>query len=1775
MIPRYSDNFRLTRPGICVFPSHLLLFHTLSKELMRPDIVIMGFFAHYKALLYKNWVLWKRNIGMSLCEFLCPLFFIIIIVIIREAIKASSHSADTFVDRARYVNPLLIPGTSFETATMTYENANIGWNDVTEGYDASFSEFEKMYEAGGWTFALVPDNSDFVDKVGNALLQQHFLSNMRVLKFATESEFEDYVTSSNYGDSDKPRICFGVVFQTIGPQYTYSIRFNNTANDPTSTDRVGDFVDVFNTDQLDDVDAVTGTPTRYQSHFIEYGFFSIQSIVDTLILREVTQDEDAYIVPGFIPMYFNDYVDDSFQQVIAQTLPLFIIISYIVPVSRMISNVVSEKETRIKEVMMMMGMTNSAYWASWVTYYFCFYSVLAGVITLITQPKVFEFSHGGFIFLYFWLFGISCIAYCFLIQTFFSRARTAFLFGAMMFLVMYFISFSVDERTNTGNSKSSASLLPPVALVLGANNLGNLERQRVGVTSSSVNDTIEHYQFSTCLIMMVIDTIIFTVLGLYFEQVWPNDVGTKKPWYFPVTCCCRKKVNPAEVIEKKVKWGNDVEDVDLALEQQKDSDRAMMVRHLTKKFNKKVAVDDLNLDIYEGQIFALLGHNGAGKTTTISMLTGLITATTGEMTVHGKLLSNDLNDIRKELGVCPQHNVLFNDLTVSEHLYVFSVFKGQTNKKLIKEKADEIIEAVDMKSQMNVRADRLSGGQKRKLSLALALIGESPIVFLDEPTAGMDITARRQMWDMLKNNKAGRIILLTTHYMEEADILADRIAIISDGQLRCCGSSLYLKSRFGVGYYLNLVKEAGLMSSEHSKRVVQFVQGHVPSAVVMNDIPGEISFQMPTSEVNRFKDMFTELDSRLKQLGLHSYGISVTTLEEVFLKVAQGSHTASQPLTSGEVIQEVSAPAENKGMVDHQGVDFYLAKDRVQGSLICRHMQALLRKRFLTNVRDYKSIICEILVPIVLVLLGLGLLMIGSWFDDQNGYDLNIEDHYSTPQSVLYASAVGVTVDPQISTYFGTSDVAVGSAQGNMDLNAFDLTIFNQRDHDPYRMGSFYFYKSDELAHQFEVVVFHNQTAYQSSPTYLSVISQAIIRSYNPQVTIKVENHPLPITYDVKTINGGRTGFISSIVFSLGFAFIPVGIISFIVAEREMNVKHQQLVSGVSIPAYWVTNYIWDFTKHFIPAVICALFVLAFQIDSFTNPSDSYGVLWLLMVLYGFSVSTFSYFTSFFFKTSSMSQSITLLIHFIAGSILPSVIFVLYLFDSSRDAAHALMWIFRFIPNFCFGMGLMNLGNRDNFAFLDGEKDGYEPFDIKSAGGDLLMLGLTAIFYMVLLFVMEWLEVSPSVRKCLKGSLPSDLSNAFMPDEDVETEKQKAAAMNPTEAQVILRNIRQVYRHLFSKPVLGVDEVSVTVDYKECFALLGVNGAGKTSTFRIMTGEYAPTAGEAFIGGYSVTSEMSKVRKIIGYCPQFDALSEYLTGREILEMYADLKGIPRSKRTELVNEMLNEMDLTQYANVKCGTYSGGNKRKLSVAMALLGNPSVVFLDEPSAGMDPEARKKMWKVIGSIKKRNSAVVLTTHSMEEAETLCDRIAIMVAGRLRCLGTATRIKNKFGSGYELEIKVVIPTEADIAAYLQKIRFGGNLKIEQVRVALTELGHPEYEAEISQKGRGAAIHAQMQLDKFIPATTLVAWVLTEEVGDNIYRFLSEQFASVTVIEHYLSFFKYKIERQEDRTLGFLFSCVETNKDRLKVSEYSVTQTSLEQIFNQFARLGGTVESD
>lgn len=170
---------------------------------------------------------------------------------------------------------------------------------------------------------------------------------------------------------------------------------------------------------------------------------------------------------------------------------------------------------------------------------------------------------------------------------------------------------------------------------------------------------------------------------------------------------------------------------------------------------------------------------------------------------------------------------------------------------------------------------------------------------------------------------------------------------------------------------------------------------------------------------------------------------------------------------------------------------------------------------------------------------------------------------------------------------------------------------------------------------------------------------------------------------------------------------------------------------------------------------------------------------------------------------------------------------------------------------------------------------------------------------------------------------------------------------------------------MFGEPFLAVERISFGLDYGECFALLGVNGAGKSTTFKSLTGDTTPTNGNITIAGFDIQTNFKEARQMIGYCPQKDAIFPLLTVEEHLWFYAKIKGIPAALREQVVEKAILEMNLKDHRTKPSGTLSGGNKRKLSVAMATIGNPPIILLDEPSAGMDPEARRFMWSVVEKI------------------------------------------------------------------------------------------------------------------------------------------------------------------------------------------------------------------
>ncbi|MFW9878571.1 MAG: ABC transporter ATP-binding protein [Candidatus Thorarchaeota archaeon] len=256
----------------------------------------------------------------------------------------------------------------------------------------------------------------------------------------------------------------------------------------------------------------------------------------------------------------------------------------------------------------------------------------------------------------------------------------------------------------------------------------------------------------------------------------------------------------------------------------------------------------------------------------------------------------------------------------------------------------------------------------------------------------------------------------------------------------------------------------------------------------------------------------------------------------------------------------------------------------------------------------------------------------------------------------------------------------------------------------------------------------------------------------------------------------------------------------------------------------------------------------------------------------------------------------------------------------------------------------------------------------------------------------------------------------------------------------VIIDIKDLKKHF--KEVKAVDGVSLKIKKGELFSILGPNGAGKTTLVRMLTTVLTPTSGDAFLDGYSILTGKKEIVRIIGVCPQDITIYEVLRAEENVEFVAAMHGIPRKEAKEKAITLLEKFGIAGRRDWS-KRFSGGMQRRLNLVMALVFEPKILFLDEPSAGLDPQARRLVWDFIRDLKKEDITIILMTHDMQEADVLSDHVAIIDQGKIIAQGTPTELKEKYGSYNVLEVSFVKPQDVEIAkTNLKKIKFIANLK-------------------------------------------------------------------------------------------------------------------------------------
>eukprot|EP00522_Entomoneis_paludosa_P003197 CAMPEP_0172465378 /NCGR_PEP_ID=MMETSP1065-20121228/53328_1 /TAXON_ID=265537 /ORGANISM="Amphiprora paludosa, Strain CCMP125" /LENGTH=1924 /DNA_ID=CAMNT_0013221897 /DNA_START=90 /DNA_END=5865 /DNA_ORIENTATION=+ len=1739
--------------------------------------------------------------------------------------------------------------------------------------------------------------------------------------FDSSTEINSYVRSGNYGKTGYPKIMMGIVWESGDDMnFDYRLRLNQTNfNNPKDEARPGArttpdtaiWTESFSKSDSDTCVEDDGAPSLgfYDSSctglYMYNGALTIQRLVGDYILAKTgAADAGFEVAEGgvqYVQFPTTAYEEQGFYSDISEYGPILVCLGLLYPAASIIGFLTREKEYRQKELMKMMSITEAEIGWSWFTSFFAFHFINVILCTVLTNI-LYEETEVQYLFFY-WLFTFwAVINFCSTIATFTSRSTVAVLVGLLLFFCGVFLPTAYDYTDGESGLTALISLHPIAAFGFGMQEIGDLEDKGVGVTADTV-DTSDHpsgYTFQNALNSLVASAIFWGIVGWYLARVLRPDYGQALPFYFPFTSSywCPSTGRSGSGASSDIEYDADVpvEPVSDNLKRQSEEGKCIDVRNLQKNFGDKVAVNDLSLSMYSGQITALLGHNGAGKTTTIGMLTGALAPSSGTAIVAGKDVRTQLDEIREDIGICLQHDCLFPLLTVKEHIQFFSQVKGLYDSKSRSEAdelVDQAIQDVALMEKRDTQSRNLSGGMKRKLSVAIAFCGGSKVVLLDEPTSGMDPFSRRFTWNVIRQYRQDRCIILTTHFMDEADILGDRIAIMADGELRCCGSSMFLKKTYGVGYQLTIERNHA-NEGEGKGELQEIVQSNVEEAVLLSDVGTELSYQLPMGAAPKFTPMFEGLDKEVDAGVVSTYGVSITTLDEVFLLVARGGKAGDKEEYQSSARVDGSATAAGDDAEKSARSRMDLEKEGLFGT----HVGCLFRKRAAYFRRDKKAWCCTTILPSLFVLFGFIIFKLQEGDNNYASLDLNIADFnpevssgprnpvvFNQPQGA-YTCQPGrcayqepITSIPETGEkyFFCGSQGSIGSDEScsiddsaNMINFIGDVTDEDLATPEPANVSNilessvwldlsrsqypasqygavFYSHESGSVLSTNDTTLYseaaqeacnsnpgdytdscerfggvgytiaYNYTSLHVSPLFQGLADEALVRNYldSDDFSASVTIDPMPITKVESGFGAAEDATATWLLVVLSFPFIGGAYASFVVSERESKAKHLQTVAGVKPTAYWFSTFLWDTLNYQFPCWITIALMYAFDITVLTtsNRNANSGVI-VVLLLYGPAAASFSYCVSFMFKSPALCSLFVIVFGFLVAMGGPLTIFILTILgnddpDNKKDnlitAAEVITWILRFFPPFCLGQGLFNVINIDAFEYLEGDDDLNAWSETILLLEVLFLLGESVLYLLLAVRLDIWSNnpravgiwqnfVSILTCKCFcKKKDEVDITTALPDDDDVLAEQDRVLAGEANNDLIVLSQMTKVY----GNNKIAVNNMSLGIAPGECFGLLGINGAGKTTTMGMLTAEFPPTSGDATLAGFSVTTEPEKTRRRVGYCPQFDAHFANLTGREHVELYAAIKGIPKEFIEEASREMLSKVGLSdEDCDRLAAGYSGGMKRRLSLACAMIGSPQIVFLDECSTGVDPVARREIWQLVSDLvsngnvpEEERTSVILTTHSMEECEALCPRIGIMANGRLRCLGSAQHLKSKFGQGYQVELKVKL-VDRDDEDY-KKIAFdllafkgvqgedsdeaGVGLdgaediffNLDEVKTALHSIaGESDFLAALCTENDpiGYNIWKNATAGKQ-PLDELAVFCASELRMRKVDQFVNETYPNSMLRERQDNKARYEVSSVDVR-ISNIFGSIESNKADLLLSDYGVSQTSLEQVFNMHA---------
>ncbi|KAK8767781.1 hypothetical protein V5799_005440 [Amblyomma americanum] len=907
----------------------------------------------------------------------------------------------------------------------------------------------------------------------------------------------------------------------------------------------------------------------------------------------------------------------------------------------------------------------------------------------------------------------------------------------------------------------------------------------------------------------------------------------------------------------------------------------------------------------------------------------LVHPSSGQIIVDNYDVVLHTEEARERIAYCPADNVLFDELTVEEHLLFFAMMKGLAMNK-IRPEINLLLTDIQMSAHMSYRPSTLSDGMKRLLCVAITLLvaSKSKILVLDEPTATMDPHSQREVWELLLKARRHCCILLTTQNLHEADVLADKIGIMNKGLLWCCGSPGFLRERFRAGYNIRIVKEAGC----NDAAIEALIKRHMPHVVVRQESDFEVEYAIGANPGNRrLTAMFKELDRERNNLKIGPMSVAMSSLEEVLDKVRWVVPVSVLLLAT--YLQHMFT--EDK-MVSS---DFYT--DRL--TYTTKVLHGLVPMAFITAnhsvdpvMRHLKKLISEEDIRLIDVSA-----------DHTSSRLLDIADE--NPRTYNYRLLFGAIFRGNTTPTLWFNGQCPHAAP--LLVNLYHSALLRNITGRP------------KARLQLSIQPHNNQTASErrhggaggnnGGKMDLHILLQS-----------KLYFAGLPLSADAVLVE-----VLMGIFMPLALCFHAASFVVFPITERCSKFKHLQMMTGVSGAVYWLSNFLFDV----VLAGACAVFFVPTICFSHRCLHDTEyigkylvctsAMLAVMFISHGLSMVPFCYVASSLFSDSSFGLSVMVIFLFfvelptrafavtlrallgagLVGALEPVIMHYTATVAEAQLVSlvpQVMDLLLRSVPTFTLTRAISKLLRlrRENYVCV--------------TGGEFLRHACRHVE----------LGRTLSLKYCCKDS---DVTH------EAQLVDRLCAGPLPPEYALVVRKLTKTFGLC-----RGISNISFALKRGQCLGIIGVTGAGKTELMQLLTGLSEGSSGDVYLDSLSLSRTPKEYASKLGYCPDALGLPDHLTGREIIELFCVLRGFCLDDTKAMVKNLLRIMELSSVANDITRSYTPGDKRKLCIALAIAGLPSVILLDEPSTGVDVSARAQIRRSLANIRQMTDCAILLT-------------------------------------------------------------------------------------------------------------------------------------------------------------------------------------------------------